>query len=379
MSSLALDVGGTFIKAAMIDRGQVLNPVVRTPIPAFLESDAAEGARELSADELDSAIFSALAELGVDLDAAPEVFISGQMAGLALVDNAGAAVGNIITWQDTRYTDVDGVARAMGAAALADLGDGLRVGSPAVTLAQRGVPRGAYPTSLIAYVAGRVAGLRARRIHATDAGSWGLLNTRSMQWSGMACTVVGLDVQILPEVVVSVEPIADASHVFTAIGDQQAALLGSGLNDQQVSVNLATGCQVSVLANDFSTGVQTRPYLDDHLLHTVTHLPAGRLLTTAVTDTYGDSFEQAWAQAAQECETQERIRLAVNTIADGVAEAVRRLDAEDREVLFSGGLIQQFTPLQEAILERLGKPDFRIFSGDDAALAGLAAVATKGL
>ena len=374
MSSLALDVGGTFIKAARIEGGQLVDPVIRRPIPDFILDELEQGARELSPTELDAAVFGVLADLGVDDLADHDVLVSGQMAGLAFVDGRGQAVENIITWQDTRYVEVETLATSIGREALDDLGDGLRVGSPAVTLAARGTPEGAFVTSLIAYVAGRIAGCRAERVHATDAGSWGLFDTKRMRWSGAACQAAGISEQVLPEVSRDVKPIAPAMRVFTALGDQQAALWGAGLRENQVSVNLATGCQVSVLSDEFTTAVQTRPYVDDHYLHTVTHLPAGRLLTAAVIEAFGDPSETAWIKAAAQCSDSRPVLEAVDTIARGVVGAVERLDAVGHEVLFSGGLVQRFTPLREEILTRLGNPTSRIFVGEDAALAGLAAV-----
>ena len=374
MSSLALDVGGTFIKVARIEGGQVLDPVIRRPIPDFIPDGFAQGARELSPAKLDAAVFGALTDLGVDDLADHDVLVSGQMAGLAFVDSGGQAVENIITWQDTRYVEVETLATSIGREALDDLGDGLRVGSPAVTLAARGTPDGACVTSLIAYVAGRIAGCRAERVHATDAGSWGLFDTKRMRWSGAACQAAGISEQVLPEVSRDVKPIAPAVRVVTALGDQQAALWGAGLRENQVSVNLATGCQVSVLSDEFTTAVQTRPYVDDHYLHTVTHLPAGRLLTAAVIEAFGDPSETAWIKAAAQCSDSRPVLEAVDTIARGVVGAVERLDAVGHEVLFSGGLVQRFTPLREEILTRLGNPTSRIFVGEDAALAGLAAV-----
>ena len=377
MSSIALDVGGTFIKAARIEGGSVQGTVVRRPVPAFLAAENDSGARELSPHELDAAVFAALRELGVDDPRAHDVYVSGQMAGLAFIDPEGRAVDNIISWQDTRYTRVDSLIQKIGHEAVSDLGDGLRIGSPAVTLAERGVPTEAHPTSLIAYVAGRLAGRRAERIHATDAGAWGLFDTRGMQWSRAACAAVGVDVTSLPNVVRDVETITAGTRVFTAIGDQQAALYGAGLAENQVSVNLATGCQVSILAREFSTATQTRPYFDTRYLNTVTHLPAGRLLAAAVLETYGDLTETTWTRAADEYRNNRHIATAVDAIAQEVATAVDRLGARGQRVLFSGGLVQRFDPIRDAILALLGNPEFRTFGGDDAAVAGLARIKSK--
>ena len=374
MSSLALDVGGTFIKAARIEGGRILDPVIRRPTPEFIAEGLELGARELSPADLDAAVFGVLADLGIDDLGESDVFISGQMAGLVFVDSRGQAVENIITWQDTRYGDVGSLVTALGHQVIGDLGDGLRVGSPAVTLAGRESLPDAFATSLIAYVAGRIGGCRAERIHVTDAGSWGLLDTRRMRWSGAACQAVGISEQRLPEITRRVEPVAAALRVFTGLGDQQAALWGAGLGETQVSVNLATGCQVSILSDDFTTAVQTRPYVDDHYLHTVTHLPAGRLLTAAVVQAFGDASADSWSRAVADCSRNGLLLEAVDTIAQGVAGAVDRLGASGREVLFSGGLVQRFAPLREEVLTRLGNPPWQVFPGEDAALAGLAAL-----
>ncbi|MDP2014497.1 MAG: hypothetical protein Q8L05_09765, partial [Actinomycetota bacterium] len=65
------------------------------------------------------------------------------------------------------------------------------------------------------------------------------------------------------------------------------------------------------------------------------------------------------------------IAQAVSQIVAGITEAVDRLNARGRPLLFSGGLVQQFTPLREALLERLNTTG-TVFEGEDASLSGLA-------
>ena len=375
MSSLALDVGGTYIKAARIRHGSILGPVVRRPVPDFVEAGFDEGAREFDPSQLDSAVFAVLAELGIEEIRSHTVFVSGQMAGLAFVDADGHAVRNIISWQDTRYQNIEAIAGALTSSQLTDLGDGLRVGSPAVTLAEHGVPKGSFPTSLIAYVAGRLAGTRATRVHATDAGAWGLFDTRNMCWSQAACGAASIDTQLLPSVRVHVEPIIDESRVFTGVGDQQAALLGAGVTEGMVSVNLATGCQVSILARKFSDRVQTRPYFGGNYLHTVTHLPAGRLLSAAVQSAYGSNAENTWSIALADGAKEPGVARAIDTITDAVGRATELLGAVGRPVLFTGGIVQRFAPLRDAIIQKLRPPEWSVYTGDDAALEGLARLA----
>ncbi len=376
MSSLAVDVGGTFIKVAVITEGRV-GKVVRAPIPEFLDPSGALGehghAREIDPASLDAAVHEVLASVGSGVELDGRVFVSGQMAGLAFVDESGAAVAPLISWQDTRYTDVANVVGALGEIELADLGDGVRVGSPLVTLAGHNRPGDAHVTSLLAYVAGRIGGTRAEVVHTTDAGSWGLLDTRRGRWSEAACRVARVDPEGLPEVSASVRPIAPGSRVFTAVGDQQASLLGAGLQEGWLSVNLATGCQVSLLSDDFGTSAQTRPYFGavfgGRYLHTVTHLPAGRLLAAELRATRGsEDWEWLAGPGMDQLE-------AVAAVVRGIKDAAARLGALGSPVLFSGGVVQQLPQLRDPLMHALRASEARNFTGDDAALAGLAAFA----
>lgn len=372
MSSVALDIGGTYIKAARIRRGNVMGAVIRRPIPDFVEAGFGAGAREINAEQLDSAVFDVLAELGIDQPHGHDIFISGQMAGVAFVDDDGQAVRNIVSWQDTRFRNIEAIKRGLTKEQLMNLGDGLRVGSPAVTLSEVGVPEGSFPTSLIAYVVGRLAGSRATRVHATDAAAWGLFDTRNMRWSRAACAAAGVDMEVLPTVSLNLEPASDHARVFTGVGDQQAALLGAGVSNKQVSVNLATGGQVSIVAETFGERAQTRPYFEDQYLHTVTHLPAGRLLTAALSASRGETDVSDWESAWTQYEGLSPFLEAVGAIAEGIRAAVETLEAWGRDVLFSGGLVQRSGPLVSRVLLELGSPRYEVFRGSDASLSGLA-------
>jgi hypothetical protein len=143
-----------------------------------------------------------------------------------------------------------------------------------------------------------------------------------------------------------------------------------------LSVNLATGCQVAVLADSFSDVVQTRPYFYGYL-HTVTHLPAGRALTRVIESEFGSVDESAWKRASRDAHHIAAVARVVEEIAESVADAARQLGTRKRKVLFSGGLVQRFPPLRSAILERLGDVSYRVFDGDDAAIMGLATIDAK--
>ena len=66
--------------------------------------------------------------------------------------------------------------------------------------------------------------------------------------------------------------------VYTPVGDMQCALYGVGLEQGQVSVNLGTGSQVSVLSNKVDDRVDNRIFFGDCFLNTKTHIPSGRAI-----------------------------------------------------------------------------------------------------
>jgi xylulokinase len=202
---------------------------------------------------------------------------------------------------------------------------------------------------------------------------------------------------------------ASGAAVFTPVGDQQAALLGAGIGEGITAFNIATGGQVARLAHEHGGDrSQTRPYFDGLLLHTRTHLPAGRALTHGVALlSRGRADDEAWRWAAEAAATPARpglpdahptfhsaggggwsgvtdanspedlMRALVAAIAatyvDGAVDVgFRPMD----ELLFCGGVAQRFGPLRAAIQSGLNRPA-KVAPEGDMALAGLAVLAGR--
>jgi sugar (pentulose or hexulose) kinase len=92
-------------------------------------------------------------------------------------------------------------------------------------------------------------------------------------------------------------------------GDQQCALYGSGLTSNELSINVSTGSQVSILTDQFQSGpYQTRCYFHGKWLNTITHLPAGRALNAWVNllselaDEEGKPLDRVWETIAKKME-----------------------------------------------------------------------------
>ena len=121
-------------------------------------------------------------------------------------------------------------------------------------------------------------------MHPTNAAATGLYDIKNDIWNKDYINAVGFDKIIFPNVCEGDTVccrIGNCNIIFLeAIGDQQAALLGAGLEDKQLSLNMGTGSQVSVLSSQllFSNNYQTRPYFGEKYLLTVPHIPCGRAL-----------------------------------------------------------------------------------------------------
>ena len=374
--SVGLDVGGTYLKAAWL--GDSPPRVIRRVIPEFAETTGSS--REIDPAALMKSVTELLAEV-IGRGSCKRIFITGQMAGLAFVDSQGRPLAPLISWQDTRFDAVESVRSQLSPADLSSLGDGLRVGLPLVTLSELDFPRHAFVTSLIGFVAGALIGSRATWIHSTDAASLGLLDVVKCHWSSGALDVAKLPKGSLPSPVADVLPLGTdrvfGAEVMTPVGDQQASLLGSGLTIDEISMNIGTGCQVSVLSLTPASPAQLRPYFTGKFLQTVTHLPAGRILTTAVKDQFGDSqSKEAWEQAARSADDlSSPVGHAVNAITGACIDAAHILGTGS-SIAFTGGVSRKFEAIRQRIADKLGLP-FRLYSGDDAALAGLQVLASE--
>src|SRR5262249_1110488 len=101
---------------------------------------------------------------------------------------------------------------------------------------------------------------------------------------------------------------------FTSVGDQQCALAGVLLGERELSLNISTGSQVSLLAGEPGDGdFQIRPYFDGLSLRTIVQVPAGRSLAVLVNLlTELGSTSDPWERADRDTEQVVATDLQVN-------------------------------------------------------------------
>jgi sugar (pentulose or hexulose) kinase len=306
MSFVALDIGTSFIKGAILDtRARAICHVRRVPFPAPV-AGLPPAHVEIDPQAVTAAVDQLMGQLAPLADACQGVLLCGQMGGIVLVDAKGRPRTNYISWRDQRVLEpcndggtnaagsttwLDRVAALITPAQLAELGNELRPGSCTallywLTQCRPNVTSRAIPLSLPAFVAGHLTGT----IPAEDPTiAIGGLDVRTGRWHHQAFAALGIDGFDWPEVDATRAPIGHVRFggaqvpCFPAVGDHQCALLGVGLEVDELSVNVSTGSQVSRLAPQSCPGpYQERHYFDGCLVQTITHLPAGRSLDALV-------------------------------------------------------------------------------------------------
>lgn len=425
-----LDIGGTFLKGTIVsDDTSQRHEVIRRPGPSLILSHRGEAL--LDPRQLQVAVESLCRDLVSTTKGKLEgIFFTGQMHGVVLTDLAGEPATDVITWRDSlpcRVDEVDlsaaqVVSSMVPSDRLEDLGNELREGLPIATLLARKSrgqeTDGFVPHSLISFCATSLTHFsNSPMMHVTDAAAHGFLNIADSKWDLEVLNNVGLGGLILPQVVSDVVSCGFSREfncpVYVAVGDQQSALYGMKLSEEDVSLNIATGSQVSRLVSEPTTVAQLRPYFDGKFLSTVTHIPAGRalnVLVNLVTELSAISSDEAWDLISQRTLVEEKSSLDIDlsffpsatgsvghisnisesnlTVAQIFKSAVeamahnylafsRLLDPAGsyESVVISGGLATRFTPLMDAIKVTFGSYAYRISATDDASLDGLRRIA----
>ncbi len=202
---------------------------------------------------------------------ATAIGVTGQMHGILYVDREGRAVSPLYTWQDGR-----GERELLGgqsyAAFLSErLGSTASTGMGAVThfwLARNGgLPAGAAALCTMPdYVAMRLAGASAPRMDCTLAASLGCFDLRKLSLLSEELERLELDPALFPKVALDYPVLGKGpggAAVFTALGDNQASVLGSVRHIRRSAlVNVGTGSQVSIFAASYpdKPGIDIRPF-----------------------------------------------------------------------------------------------------------------------
>lgn len=433
MSLIALDLGTSFIKGAVLDLDTLrLVDVHRIPFP-----DPLPGLPPLYREFAPQRVLDSVRVLLNDLATfAPDcegLVMCTQMHGIVWTTPDGEARSNLTTWQDQRVlmphpsgtgTYFEVMKRWLSVDERRQLGNELRPGLPVGLFfwlaEQRQLPDAdLIPAALSDFVLANLCGALPVT-ETTNAMAHGLLNLDTMDWHDEVIAKLGLEDIRLPALkphgaVVGWLPFGGRSiPCYTPIGDYQCAILGALLRDDELSLNISTGSQVSLLQPKAVFGdFQTRPFFDGRFAITITHIPAGRALNALVkllselAVSQGVELADPWdyiaRRAADSGDTTLRVNLAFyssacgdhgaitaiqeseltvghlfraafQNMADNYYQCALRLapDQDWRQIVFSGGLVQKVDILRKTICDRFGASHRLSPSAEDTLLGLLA-------
>ncbi len=420
-SSLLVDLGATYVKVAVLRPDEGIVGETNSLVPQFTSLDGPY--RTLDPDAVLAAVEAAIASV-LPLAGSPErILLSGQMHGWTLTDEHNVPHLPLVTWQDNRallarngIRYLDQLRNSQPPEVWQAAGNELRFGLPV---------SGIYATdltaidgrfrvhSLLSWVAAALTAKPQFVQHITDAAASGMFDLNVGSWSEQITASIGGGRLELPRVSSTPEVVGFhrtwGAAVLTPVGDQQAALLGAGIGEGVTAFNISTGGQVGRLAREHAGDrCQTRPYFDGMLLHTKTHLPAGRALTHGVALlSRGRADDEAWRWAAEAASPPARpglphaqptfyssggggwsgitdannpedlVQALVAAIAEPYVDGAVDVGFQPTdELLFCGGVAQRFAPLRVAIGSRLNRP-MKVAPDGDTALRGLAVLAGR--
>jgi sugar (pentulose or hexulose) kinase len=300
MNFLGLDLGTSSIKGAILDLdARVVGRVRQLPFPAPTEG-LPPHFHEVGLERVISVVKSIIAELNEEARECSGIVMCGQMGGLIFTNTRGEALSNYISWQDKRPMQPLRSGKVSVFEQLTNiltnddwnaLGREVRPGLP-ISLLYWLKEVEKLPTSesvaacLPDFVAGHLCGCTPA-MHFS--GAVGSLNISTGVWHHELFSRLGLGQLSWPRLVDFREPVGlfDAGRgglpIYAPVGDHQCSLLGAGLRPEELSLNISTGSQVSMLMEKPDPGqYQLRPYFEGRWLKTITNLPAGRALNVLV-------------------------------------------------------------------------------------------------
>ena len=281
---IGLDIGTTSISAVAVEASSgALLRAITVPNDSVLfspdgisrlQGPACIAKTALTLKEALAAEFSPVAAIGV----------TGQMHGILYLDWAGRAVSPLYTWQDGRgnlpYGGSTYTAQLSARSGYA-LASGFGLVTHFINRAQSLVPAETATFCTIQdYIAMLLAGRKTPLLHASNAASFGCFDLASQSFDIAAVEKLGLGHSILPDLTAKTAVIGQDGSVpvATAIGDNQASVLGSLRENGDILVNIGTGSQVSAVVSapaPFPAGA-VRPYVDGRFLLAGSPLCGGR-------------------------------------------------------------------------------------------------------
>jgi sugar (pentulose or hexulose) kinase len=430
LSFLAIDLGTSFIKGAVLNikTGQI-NHVRRIPFP-----DPLPGLNPLYCEfdprdiiETTTEMIHQLAAFAVECEG---IVTCTQMSSMVLTNGRGEARSNFFGWRDQRalephpsgtgsYYDV--LRKRLTEQQRHELGNELPVGAPISFLfwlqEHKRLEPDIIPVSLADFVISTLC-CSPPALEVTNAMTYELLNLTTLDWHLDVIEELGLSQVHWPalrrqgEIIGNIQLGGQSVPCYTPVGDYQCALIGALLREDELSLNISTGSQVSRILPRLALGdYQTRPFFDGRFTSTISHLPAGRSLNVLVdllgelAEAQGTPLQNPWSYIISAaaavgkadldvklsfypgpcgdrgsiqniCEKNMKVgnlfRAALENMANNYYQCALRIwpDHSWRRIVFSGGLASKIELLRQIIMDRF-QTESRLCPVEEDTLFGL--------
>lgn len=280
MAYIALDLGSTYTKIALLDRNGVQKEQ-RLPTPPRQGNDS-------DRYEIDAELYlGQMLELleAFSADGAQGILLSTQMHGWVLTDEAFHPLTPYVSWQDRiGAKHLAEINRLLTAEDVAPSGVPLKANLALCSLwgrMQEGfvLPKNARLCTLGGFLIGRLTGRHA--CHMTNAAPTGLADVQNGGWNHSLLQKAGLEELLLPEIICDLQPAGlwRGIPVYPDLGDQQACAAGAALEaDHCLHISVGTAGLIGLLTQEWECGrYENRPWLQPGwYLRTVSGLPGGR-------------------------------------------------------------------------------------------------------
>lgn len=305
MKIIALDIGSSFLKSAILDtKADTLTHKTRTPTPARLPGEDAS-CFEIDADLLYQGVIGLVDD---QIQNEPEIggiFFSTQMHGF-VITRGTQAITPYLSWQDARAerpkpggSDLQELEEKLGPETIRHMGTRYKAGIAACSMYAylKDHPldlTGAMFHTLGSYLIYRMNGGQCHACHLTSAASTGFADAPKGCWNRDTIDAVGASALQFPEIVSETEPLGSYKGIplFADIGDHQASVYGSAKTIDNilssVVITLGTGGIVCAPAKGFvEADMEVRPFFEGNSLMTITRQPGGRAVDVII-DFYAD-------------------------------------------------------------------------------------------
>lgn len=272
MSLVLIDSGTTYLKLVTVDNNRIVDK------KEYSTYDTEEKVKIIYDYLLN------VSSLKNEIDVA----ISTEMHGFILINEEGDKLCDYISWTHECTRDIlDEIKNRVSIENIRKSGMPLKAGIPSTSLYElkkdTKIDAGILLT-LGDYYIYRITGIFPS-MHPTNAAATGLFDLELNEWNLDYISELGYKHFTFPKVeehIIFEKTINGVLFKFhEAIGDQQAALLGSEIDKDKMSINMGTGSQISVISDSLllSSEFQTRPFFNDTYLLTIPNIPCGRALS----------------------------------------------------------------------------------------------------